>query len=309
MDVTIRASYVVEPNIKRQPGFPTALFYLSSDLLIGVLAESTNTTTAIDILLVSGGVICAGFDLTSSFGPTSPTPAQVEACARIPVSLDITDVILGYANNSFIVQDPKDPKFPANLAVSIHNALQALVATSLRDIGIWNHNSIFSSSDMFNATILPNFAIDKILGQTQSYIPYPEPSSEAAMFRADSDRYLVDPANRTPSVIAINYLCHDQRRKSLFSLITGKSEFSRVEHFAESLWLSSRYCGRHIHIHNFMGSIYALRFIFCVPGRHRHSGSWAGSTCKWWWWDNAELSWHAVIVVCSMNIYRFESVY
>ena len=196
------------------------------DLLVGALAELTTGATTIDILQ-AGAVTCEG--LADNFTGTSITPAQATACANVPGPLNIANVALSYSNGSvnWILLDPPADHIaglPATLAESVPNYLRALYAVILMDIGNWDNNSILASPAMFNASITSNTAISTVKQNNPSFFPPDWGSvSSASLLRADPSTFMVPVTSRNPAIIAISYLCHDQRRKSVLSFIICKS--------------------------------------------------------------------------------------
>ena len=196
---------------------------LGSDLLVGVLASGT---TPIDFL-EAAAVPC---DRGPATGYSLMT-AQTAACEVDPTSLTNSTVVIAYANGSLTwIELPFPPTreklFPAALAESIPNYLKALSAVIRMDIGKWNNNYILASADIFNASITPNNAISAVLRKDQTFIPlampYEQAVAGASQLLADPSQFLVTAEDRTPAIIAVNYLCHDYRRKSAFSLIICK---------------------------------------------------------------------------------------
>jgi len=196
---------------------------LAFDLLNGVLAESTNPTTTINIL-EAGAVTCEGFGNSSGF---SITPAQATACANGPVPLFITDVAITYTNRTLSWIQPQPPTdnvtgLPATLEESIPNYLRAASAVILMDIGIWTNNSILVSPTIFNTTITPNTAVTNFLQQNSSFVPPGLPLvSLASLLRGNSSFFIVPEDTRTPAVISISYVCHDYRIKSALRFIVS----------------------------------------------------------------------------------------
>jgi hypothetical protein len=145
-----------------------------------------------------------------------------------------TTVLITYGNGSLVWMNPSlpsslPPDLPATLVESIPNYLQALSAVISMDIGIWNNNSLLVSPDMFNANITPNTAIKTAISQHGSFLPpsFLPPNmpllSAASQMRENPSQFLIPVESRNPAIIAISYLCHDLRRKSIFSFIICES--------------------------------------------------------------------------------------
>jgi hypothetical protein len=197
---------------------------LGSDLLVGML--QSDTITPIDFLEADVAP-CDGL-LAKAYARTA---AEIEICERDPTSLTNSNVVIAYTNGSLawtaLPFPPTQEKiFPAVLAESIPNYLQALSAVIRMDIGKWGNNSIFADPNMFNASIAPNDAISDVLRKNQAFIPMAMPNelavAGASLLRADPSQFLVAVEDRTPAIIAVNYSCHDYRRKSAFRLIVCK---------------------------------------------------------------------------------------
>lgn len=202
-----------------KPYYSQVLDGLAYDLLIGVQA-----TQMIDVL-EAGAVTCDGFGDPTG---TTITPAQAAACANGTLPLAITDVVLTYCNHSLKWISPSPPAdivedLPATLAESIPNYLRAESALILMDIGISNNNSILVSPAILNATITPNATITQVMYQNTSlYGPYIRPPSFASIIQTDPSEFGIPVKGCCPSVIAMSYVCHDQRRKRIFSMIICK---------------------------------------------------------------------------------------
>jgi hypothetical protein len=209
-----------------------------SDLLIGVLAESTTRATTIDILTVLA-VTCDANIISNSLLNISLTPAQATACANGIVPLAIVEVVLTYANGSINWKHLEPPAdhvagLPETLAESIPNYLRGLYSVILVDIGIWSNNSIFVSPATLNATITPNTAISKYMAMHQNtsrLIPAWGSVSQASLILQNQPFLMAPVEDRNPTIIAVNYICHDRKRKGVFSFIICKSSGSH--------WLNS----------------------------------------------------------------------
>jgi len=199
-----------------------ALQSVAYDLLIGVLAESAIPATTINTLEV-GAVTCDGFGNITSINITS---AEATACTSGLVPLFITDVMFAYTDQSLTLISPNPTDnvtgLPATLAESIPNYFRVASAVILMDLGIWNNNSILVSPDIFNATISPNTAITNFLQNTASLAAIWGFVSHASLLRTEEAAFTVPPESRTPAVVAISYVCHDQRRKGALSFIICK---------------------------------------------------------------------------------------
>jgi hypothetical protein len=195
---------------------------LGRDLLLGVLTESAATNTPVDVL-EAAAISC------SDLFYTGLTPVQVPTCTNGAHIVAVT-VVITYANGSLVWMSPSlpsayPPDLPATLADSIPNYMQALSAVMLMDIGIWKNNSIFASDDMFLMNISQNSAIDTVMRQKGSFLPpvfvhsFLPLASAALQLREDPSRFVVPVGSRNPAIIAMSYLCHDQRMKSAFGFI------------------------------------------------------------------------------------------
>jgi hypothetical protein len=235
---------------------------LGRDLLVGVL-ESASTATPIDVL-EAGAKACSA---------TSLTAAEIRVCDNDPSSLLNAVVALAYANGSVSTIDLPLPKYraamlPPTLAESVPNQLQALSAVIRMDIGNWDNTSIFVSPHRFNATIARNAAISKVLSQHPSIVLPQQPKvSSASQLRAQPEQTVVPVEDRTHAIIAMSYLCHEQRMKSPFNLIICKpSLISWVDASLNHCLLPSCCRCRCVHVRYRLGSIYGHRFVFCVSG-------------------------------------------
>jgi hypothetical protein len=235
---------------------------LGTDLLVGVL-ESASKATPIDVLEAEA-LACSDTTLTA---------AEIRACDNDPSSLLDAVVALAYANGSVSMIDLPLPKYraarlPPTLAESVPNHLQALSAVIRMDIGKWDNTSILSSPDRFNATITRNTAISKVLSQHPSIVLPQQPKvSRASQLRAHPGLTTVHAENRTHAIIAMSYLCYEQRMKSPFNLIICKASLiSWVDASLNHCLLPSCCRCRCVHVRYRLGSIYGHRFVFCVSG-------------------------------------------
>jgi hypothetical protein len=90
--------------------------------------------------------------------------------------------------------------------------------------------------------------------------------SQASAMR--SNPFLVPAENRNPAVIAMSYLCREQRVKSVFSLIICKSLCPHVDAPIALLTRSSCYRCRCFHVFGLLGDIYGCSITPCLSGRY-----------------------------------------